>query len=133
MIASSASSVGTQQVMPTAARIASACSRCCADTLALANSALAPQPSRAGVLGMQRTMAACGPSRACMLVMVTPAAIEITSARLARTARAMLLVASAITCGLTAMITTSALAAAVALSAQTLTGAISRSRSRLAG
>ena len=80
---------------------------------------------------MQRTMAASGPSRACMLVMVIPAAMEMTSARRERTARAILLMASAITCGLTAMITTSAAAAASGLSAHRFTGAISRRRSRL--
>ena len=105
-------------VMPTAESIC-ACVRCCSLKPArLAYSPLAPQRSRAGVLGMQRTMAVSAPSRPCMLAMVIPAAMEMTRAvGCSRTAPAMLsAAASAMTWGLTARMTTSAPARPAALS-----------------
>ena len=110
-----------QRTMPAAPSRRSASERWSWSTLRLAHRPLAPAPTSAGVLGMQRTMACCPPSRRSIWAMRMPAAMEMTSGFHARNGVASAAQTSCITCGFTASTTQSAPAAASALSVKTRT------------
>ena len=110
----------TTTATPTASNSARACSRSESVACGPRASAVAPAPTRAGVLGIVRTMRTPAPSLRAMAAMGTPAAMEMTSF-LASMAGAISSSSSSITCGFTASTTMSACAAAARLSADTWT------------
>ena len=108
-------------VMPTAFRIASARPRWPGSTFAFAWSAVAPQPTRAGVFGMVRTIAMPPPAQRSMSASRTPAAIDTRSGRCSPSTGASACTTVFMICGLTASTTVAQCDATTPLSPPALT------------
>ena len=89
-------------VIPTARRIAPARSRWLESTFSFAKSAVAPQPTSAGVLGIVLTIAMSPPAQPLMCASRTPAAIDTRSGRCVRSTGARSCTTVCMICGLTA-------------------------------
>jgi len=105
----------TTTVRPRASKISRAADRSAPEAASPAASAAAPSPTRAGVLGMTRTMGTPFFRRSAMNRMGMPAAMETTSFLRSMTGASSPRT-SPIPCGLTARITMSASRAAFRLS-----------------
>ena len=102
MTASTSDSPATQTVAPALASSCSARWRPAASTCGAAYRPVTPAPSRAGVLGMQRTTGSSPPSHCWIRATGMPAAMDTTSGRAACAGPASGSQAARMACGLTA-------------------------------